>query len=457
MSDDTDETEPFVLLVGTLDSDGVRAKVEASGKRYKVKRIDSSPKNWASICELLESDLTSSVAIKLTSNTYESLASPEYQEASERLLKCVARIPHALFVYEDLLDSNAEVPPPIEFDENGFPANLAGSTYYHVSNDVKREVNGRLSELGFELIPYRRNVELTVLASSFIEEVDQGLLFRMYVPSGQMWAEESNRLLGLFRDYMHRIGHLEVTLKQRSTTRGTVYEFFHQASSQTSLNISDQFGAFSRLLDLCNRDAGTAAELLADSGLSPIEVTEILTRYAKEARRLTIDLKQERERRVLSIRHRLESELVDVGGTADTISQLVEAIVPGLHGVGSMMDFQTRPMLQARAQQASVTVNVQPFIVNAVNSVVAQQILGEVHLTGEDRQILSLIEEHAPPQQKAALGTAVRELADESVPKEGRLVSKQRLKAFLYKLAAKVPDIAFGLLQSYLEKKLGIS
>ncbi len=452
MTDDSDASEPFVLLIGTLDSDGVRAKVEAAGKRYKVKRIDSSPKNWSSICDLLESDLVSSVAMKLTGNTYHALVRAEYTEVAERLLSCMARVPHALYAYEDLLSGSAE--DPISEDQDN--ALFSSDSFYQLAEEDRCAVNSKLAELGFEIVPYRRNSELTVLVSSFIEDAEHGLLFRMYVPSGQLWANESDRLLALFRDYLRRVGHHEVTLNQRRAARGTVYEFFSPASSLIEKALFNQFQDFSKLLDLCMSDAPQAAELLANKNLNPREVTEILTRYSKEARRLVVDLRQERELKVLSIRHRLESELVDSGGDEETIRGLVEAVVPNLLDIGSALAIRPRPLLAESTRVGSLTVNVQPYIVNAVNSIVADQIFGDVHLSTEDHQLLSLIQEHAPPEHRAELGAAVRELADDSVPKETRLLSKQRIKAFLYKVAAKVPDVALGLLQSYLEKRFGL-
>ncbi len=54
------------------------------------------------------------------------------------------------------------------------------------------------------------------------------------------------------------------------------------------------------------------------------------------------------------------------------------------------------------------------------------------------------------------LASAVHELADTSAPKPGRLVARQKLKRFLKGVRSKAEDLAFGLLQSYIEGKLDL-
>ena len=154
------------------------------------------------------------------------------------------------------------------------------------------------------------------MASEFIKETDEGLLYRIYVPAGRMWADETDRLIQLFRDYLSRVGRFSVRLDQQRTGQGTVYEFF----SSTELGIETafkegglalQFQEFSHLMDMSVTDFAGAEAFLEGKQLQPREVAEILTRYAKEAKRIHIDMRQIREQKVMSIRHRLESELTD--------------------------------------------------------------------------------------------------------------------------------------------------
>ncbi len=67
-----------------------------------------------------------------------------------------------------------------------------------------------------------------------------------------------------------------------------------------------------------------------------------------------------------------------------------------------------------------------------------------------------MIREYAPDREQE-LTSAVRELADNSAPKPGRLIAKQKLKAFLAQAGSIARELGIGLLQTYLEKKMGLS
>jgi hypothetical protein len=465
--DSTEQPEPVVLLVGTVDREGVLSAVKASGGRYTIKRIDSSAENWGTICEIFNQERVSCALLKLTTTTYDHLANMEYASARERLLTEVAKAPHIVFVHEHILTGPAATDPsrtPPAYDDSFAMSETydVGHSFALPSDECRQLVNSILSRHKLQVIPYRTNAELTTLASAFIAEVEQGLVFRVYVPSRRMWAHETDRLLTLFRDYLATVGHDNVTLQQRRTTHGIVYEFFAPGHSErkTTLNgstLSAEFGEFSELLDLCVTDPTKAHQFLANKHLNAGQITTVLTRFSKEAKRLHVDLRQEREQKLLSIRHRLESELADIEpnivGT-EILARLVDTAVPPISGIGAALTGEHRSLYLVAGDGGGVTINVSPQIIHSVNTVVAQEIEGDVHLTNQDQDILQLVRQHAP-EQHLELATSIREIADDSAPKAARLSARQRLKAFLSGLGGKVPDIALNLLQAYLEKRLG--
>jgi sorbitol-specific phosphotransferase system component IIBC len=103
----------------------------------------------------------------------------------------------------------------------------------------------------------------------------------------------------------------------------------------------------------------------------------------------------------------------------------------------------------------SLTININPQLVETVNGVVAQEIRGDQYISSEAQQLLALIHEHAGDNARD-LASAVHELEDKSAPKPGRLNAKQKLKKFLIDAGGKVGDVALGVLQSYIEKQLGL-
>ena len=452
-----------VLLMGTIDSEGIRSTLKATGQRYVIKRLESGPHNWAKIVSLFDEMDIRCCALKLSGYAYENFLIDEYQPMAELLLQRVAGLPHAVFVHEELFSGKPtedHVPAPKE-DFEYFEYVHSGLHKPHESTRIG--VNQLLLDYDLNVLPYKTNAELTLLASTFIAESQDGLLFRIYVPSGRLWANETDRLIQLFRDYLTRIAKTSVRLDQQRTAHGIFYEFF-DADNNSTRPVSDeslalQFQEFSRFLDLAVSNPEEAESILLTKNIDPREVVPILTRYAKEARRLQVDLKHEREQKVLAIQQRLESELVDsLPPSTDwnTVAKLVNSAVPQLDGVRSITGYEKIPRLLPGDVASPMTVNFQPQIIQTVNAVIAQEIEGDIHLTDLDKQLLDLVSQHAG-KDVTELQSAVRELADTSAPQSHRLMAKQRLKAFLHKLGSVASDVGTGLLLSYLEKRYGLN
>lgn len=450
-----------VLLLGTIDSEGIRSTLKATGQEYVIKRLESSPQNWVSIVSLFNDLDIRCCAVKLSGYAYDNFLGDEYQPIAELLLRRIADLPHAVFVHEELFSGKApQDDKSPEYEAEYFE--YVRSSLHQPAESTRIAVNQLLADFDLNVLPYKTNAELTLLASTFIGESQDGLLFRVYVPSGRLWANETDRLIQLFRDYLTRIAKTSVRLDQQRTAHGVVYEFYdadEDSERPPEESLALQFEEFSRFLDLAVSDPDEAESILLTKNINPREVVPILTRYAKEARRLQVDLKHEREQKLLAIQQRLESELVDSLPPKtdwDTLSKLVNSAVPQLEGVRSITGFEKPPRLLASEIGSPVTVNFQPQIIQAINAVVAQEIDGDVHLTEIDKQLLELISQHAA-EDSAELKSAVHELADTSAPISHRLMAKQRLKAFLLRLGSVASDVGSGLLVSYLEKRYGLN
>lgn len=463
MKDNLDITEPLVLLVGSIDSEGIKSTLKASGRQYKIKRLESSPENWKSIVSYFDQYEIRCAVIKLSGTTYDFFVNPDYSGARDAILEYLAKVRHAIFVYEKLLLGYSFKDIPQEDANEKEPEFDVYNDFYYPTDEVRNEVNNLLSSKGLNILPYSNNAELTVMASAYITDSEDGLLFRIYAPTGRMWANETERLIHLFQDYLSRVEKLPVRFDQHRTDRGIVYEFFNATVNDNTAQIKEeslttQFQDFSQLLDLSMTNPSRAEEILKLKHIEAREAVPILTRYAKEAKRLQIDLKQEREQKILSIRHRLESELLDSLPQhimLETISQLVDSAIPPPSSVSSALIGNHTPLQLNATSGSTITVNLQPQYVQAVNSIIAQEIEGDVYLTDNDRRLIELIREYAPDREPE-LTSAVRELADNSAPKPGRLIAKQKLKAFLSQAGSIAREVGINLLQSYIEKQMGL-
>jgi hypothetical protein len=436
-----DSSKPLVLLLGNVDHEGILSALTAAGRQYKNKKLDSTVRNWDTIISFFKTFSVKAVIVKLSGSVYSHFNDSGYQSCGKELLSLIANVPNVVFVHESLLDPCGEAaeksyftPPPKQFASR---------------------VNDLLSDSGVNLVTYTRNAQVTTIATKFLADTENGLLFRMYVPSGRLWASEVDRLLQLFRDYLSKTGRDSVKLSEFRTANGTAFEF-HGTDSLSKPTLSQDFEEFSQFLDLCVTDPSQAEDILREKKVNSREISAILSRYSKEAKRLQIDLKQDRERKILNIRHRLESELVDaidLGRNWDLLEQLVDSVVPKPISLRTahLLNQYTAPT----TGPSNVTFNLNANTIGAVNAIIDSEIHGDANVSSQDRELLNLILKEGGIHS-GELASAVHELSDKEIPQPERVTAAHKLKTFLLKHSNVLGELATGVLKKYIEHKLGL-
>lgn len=439
-----DPSKPLVLLLGWVDHEGILSSLKTRGRQYKKKILDSLPENWESITDLFSEFKVTAVVGKISAPVLAHVVDRRYKSVREGLFSAISSVPNQLFFFEDMLEGEQKS----KFREEYRP---------YPSKEIMEEAIAFFRLHNVQIVPYAKNAEVTVLAESFLEQIDRNLILRLYVPSARLWAGEADRFLQLFQDYLTRVEKLEVRLDQKRTEHGVVYEFHGQPpTGQKSLE--PDFREFSRLMTLFETDAEAAAELMASKSENSQEIARLVAKYSKEAKRLQLDIRHEAESKVISIRHRLESELLDLDPTEQEWRQIQAAIsgsVPHLRGPISGEVLALESVLGAGRAQVHVNYNIRPQFIGTVNGVIAEEVNGNQHFEPEHHRLLQLIAAHGAVEAKD-LENAVYEIADKGVDKVDRLRAKQRLLGFLVQVGKKTGDIAFGVLQSYIEKQLGL-
>lgn len=438
-----DSDKPLVLLLGDVDSEGITSKIKSTKGQYKKKLLHSGVENWKTILDYFDNFSIEKVLVKLTPHTYRLIASDGLKDLAEDLFRRISMLPSIVFIYETLFSG---IEPPIS-------ENKMAQYWNPLEEGIRLFVNELLERNNLNIIPYKKNVELIILALNFLEQTEQNLLFRFYVPSNRMWSLETDKLLQLFRDYLSKVSCLNIRLDQYRTDQGTIFEF-HGDEGTHNADMSKEFDGFFKFLDLCISNPSSAETLLQDKNLSSKAIHEILERYSKEAKRLAVDLKHERENKLLGIRHRLESELADIV-TSDfdwqTINALVDSAIPRLDGIGSALGtYQSSPQLNS-----ALTVNISPQIFNRVEGVVAQEVFGSQSCDENIKEFLKCIKEYGG-DRVTELASSVYELADKDAPYSGRITSRQKLKKFLLSFGDSIGDSRTSNLQAYVESQLDL-
>ncbi len=453
----TGHTRRRFLFIGNANTDAAVNKLKASAIPYAQKRLESNVHNWDVIRTLLDDEDLTGVIAKLTAQNYSRIVDPGYKATARSLFESLARRSHIVFVHEAVLMSEEPLAEEEALDRYG-------DTYvnYRIglhrmstpSREVVAEVNRVLEEYQLNVVPYRTNAELSVLSAAFLDENERNLLFRVYyVPAGRLYAAEADKLLGLFRDWLSQVGKHAVRQDGYTTAAGKVYEFFGD-DSLPAQGLSAQFDDFSDFLTQCVDDPSAAKQHLRQLGLDPRTGSSLVQRYGKEVRRLHLDLRHDRESRILEIRHSLESELLDLASppqVSKQIDRMIESMMPSATGAAGKALLAP---LETGVPPGSVTVNIHQQIVHAVESTVVQNIQGTVHLGAEATDLIALAKQFGGGRA-LELESDVHELEDADARPADRLGARQRLKGFLIKLSSHVEAATLASLQTYLETKIG--
>lgn len=461
----TDEPDYF-LFVGAADSESATTQLRSSGASYAKKLLSSKPENWATIVAMITSSHCRGALVVLRGNDYEAMCTPTYEEPARALLDALVDRPHVVLVHEAVFLTNDQraaaagqsVDAANEADETP-AADDDGSDYFGMSreeffgttsDDVRQHVNAMLRDRQLNVFPYRTNVERSIIASGFLEDNERHLLFRFYVPSGRLYAQEAESLLGMFREWLGQTGHSRVRQEGYSTAAGQVFEFF-SGEGQPEGGLSRYFEDFSSFLGDCVAMPEAAVAQLVANDVAEDAATIIVSRYATRARRLTLDLKQRREERMLSLKHELENVVLEIDGleSRDLVAVLDEMLPPpaaiGVLGGSKMIS------------NPSLTINnFNPQFINEVAGSVVQNIAGTVNLGAEAKQLLELVATFGG-HERTQLETAVHELEDGGARGAERVAARGRLKRFLTDLGNRGLGVGLDVLQKYVEHKIGIS
>lgn len=461
----------YFLLIDS-GSEAVKSKLSTSGIKHFGKRLDSGEENWKVITRLARSANCLGVVAVLYGSTYERFASDLEPPAGETkkfsqaidqqiiddLIAALAARPSLILVHEAVLggpaiyEGSKEGPEDesAEFWDYGgeWTEKAAREFFGDIDERVRVRANERLTSAGLTMTPYKRNAEASMLSLAFIEDQQSNLLFRVYVPAGGLFENESAEMLRLFHDWLTTVRGKNVRQGGYTTARGRVIEFFAEGRSDVT-ELRGEMKRFQEFLSLVE-NPGEAAILLTGLGVPAPRAEEIVSRYATQARRLHIDVKHERERRILSIRHAIESELTDEIASlpGSEITKVVDQLLPVSPQLLGMQSGNTV------ATTSSLVVN-QQFI-NHAEGIVAQNIAGDVVHGAQATELQSLITSHADALQQSDLLNALRELLDTSAPQSGRLSAKQKLKGFLMSVGKKGEQVGLNLLQKWLEGQMGL-
>lgn len=435
----------FVLIGAAIDPTTTR--LQARSIRYFSKNLNSKVGNWEAIVKLLEGE-AAAVIVKLNRHNFEQMAGEsgselhkrlyaEHSRFAPRLVQAIANVPHLVLVHEDIITGSTW---RTEAPEDWYEAGLEYEET--LADSVRVRVLSLFDEHGAQMTVYRRNAEAAELAASFIDDAENNLLLRLYLPADRLFSEEASRLLDVFRDWLVTARGRNVRRAGYRTERGEVIEFFAD-STVSREDLEMELSSFRRFVDLLT-DPGAARTLLEGLGLSPEAAGSFVQRHGRTLRRIQTDMRHEQEQQLLTLRQAAESELddevsLDIAPTAvrDVLAQL-------LGGQAPLTPDQIGPR-----SGGHVVINQQVF--HSVQGSVTQFIGSDV-----SEELIALIAAQDGSPFGSQLITAVHELGDAGIPRSRRTAAAAALRSFLLRARDRMEAEAFKMLFAWVERQSGL-
>lgn len=429
------------LILDNIDRGSTYTFFQANNFYITKKILKSSVSNWESICTILENDNNDEIVVvgKLTENILGYFLDEEYSDVSQRLIQNILKKRHIIFVYSDnyhgYFNFNDGYVSPDE-------AKKQRTTFDSKLKDLIYNFN----ELDLNIIIYETLIDLEISSQSFIDNISQGLLLRFYIPNDKFGSTELDKFIILFKDFISTITNKSINITQNRTKYGITCTLYSETTEIKHDDLYKMFDDFTKFMELCLNNPTAAAEILIMNDIPKERVSFLITKHVKEAKRILLDLKQDKERRLLSVRQNLESEFLEEH-LGNELNKKIESLIPNITGIVDLISESKINHLQ---------ININPQIINKVEGVVAKEFNGSIVFTKEDSQLKEIIQQYSVSSaQSAELISALYEMKDSDISSKSRKEATSKLKNFVLKVGEKIGDVAFDLLTKYLEKKMG--
>lgn len=475
------ESARIVLILGDFVHEGVRAKVSALGYTLSHKSLRSGPKHWLRIASAMralnDERRLAAVFAYVPTPTLLATSDVKYDEARSALIAEMERTSSLVFLYEDNLQGVIEPPPwyyegedeedrrrqVVEYlKEQGLdifdnvddllPARsrrtLPTRQQWLAENKQLVERTQRIvrEDLGahVELVPFRQRSEVTIRVFEALDDIAGGTFLRVYVPRGRYQEEQLRQVLDLLGRYFREVEGKEFSIDTQDTRRGTTYVFRERTGAGDVDMLREGMQRFDRFMEAAQLNPARAKEALQTQGLSRLAAEDLVAKYARSYRRLTMEARHEFEQRKLALSHEMESEVLDARDTAQLVS---------------FDEARPSSFFSIVGNTGSVTINAPSFQLGPnAQAFIDKLDAGVIVHASKDRELLALIESLNDNIEAMRLRSDLERLSDDAISGDEKRTSVQRLKSFLYRSAKtageQLTDAAVQSLIAYLEGKL---
>lgn len=317
-----------VVILGGFSHEGVYATVEASGYSLCKWRLDPNvkPRTWlkraTELDTLISKGELAACVLYLYTSLFLKASEAGYMEALFELIRVMNKVKSIIFVYQDDLDckfaariknkTDDDDDLDWEFDYSFLYKNFNESMIAAEKNiDHMQSFVSSLYSHEVQIAPFLLRQDVTVRLDEFFNDVDEGIFLRLYVPQERNHTEQLGQLLSVMERYLRQVENKNFFIDSKKTENGTIYIFKIIDGDSKFSEFSSAIGRFDMFMRLCGDDPEEASRFLRLQGISGQESHEMVTKYTKDFKRIIMDVQHEFERRLLSLKHGYENDVLE--------------------------------------------------------------------------------------------------------------------------------------------------
>lgn len=272
------------------------------------------------------------------------------------------------------------------------------------------------------------STDLIYTLKDFWKSNNENIVFQRYFLRSQKYADEMEKFLCLFEDYILHIKEIQIKVEHFRTAEGIVFTIRSDNEKIAKDNFNNSVRDFGNFLNVCDYDVDTAKSLLKkeNNKINDKELDYIVQKYCTEVRRLKIDIKHEYERKMLDAKQRFENDM------------LLE-----------IEDFQVNEMIREN------TVNALPVLIQQYNAPIYVN-SGTINYNENDVQLQELFKKYSETKiEYAELIQQLNMLKDKGITREHKEGAFEKMKRFLKNNSVEIAGQVVSILLEYITSLLG--
>lgn len=268
---------------------------------------------------------------------------------------------------------------------------------------------------GLNVVPYDSDADFQSYVDSYLGE-SRHIVFHNYILHDKLYADELDRFLSMFQEYMAKIRKIDIKFEKEQTERGTLYTIKSYSPELVRNNFSGYAEDFYQLMDdIFQQSDDQIGAIISKYHLPPENAEALIQKYKRELNRIMIDAKYNCLSKISTFYRNLEEE----ANNESTVIRNARA----LELQADLPSFVFHPSLPGNDEAFRDFMN------------------GDPNYDKANKTVEEIIKKYADSGRKEELLNALNTVSDPGLSDDVRKKEKQKLARFLKRISHLIGDI----------------